>query len=100
MEWTSSEISKIIKTDEYMLIRISPKTPMNRVHTLAWLIRSPTNVETSMEPDRVELFLRISCFRKGNAVAGGSSGIVTVYECRMLGIINTILLRCINNSFK
>lgn len=53
-----------------------------------------------MEPDIVELFLRMSCLRRGNAVAGGSSGIVTEYECRMLGIINKILLWCINTNFK
>lgn len=53
-----------------------------------------------MEPAIVELFLRMSCLRRGNAVAGGSSGIVTVYECRILGIINKILPRCININFK
>lgn len=53
-----------------------------------------------MEPGIVEFFLRMSCFRRGNAVAGGSSGIVTAYECRMLGIINKTLLRCINTNFK
>lgn len=53
-----------------------------------------------MEPDIVEFFLRMSCFRSGNAVAGGSSGTVTVYECRILDIINKILLWCINTDFK
>lgn len=32
-------------------------------------------------------FLRISCFKKGNAAVGGSSGTVTVYVCRMLGML-------------
>lgn len=55
--------------------------------TLAWLMRSPTNVDTSMERDIVGLFLRISCLMKGKAEAGGSSGTVTVYDCRILGIM-------------
>lgn len=45
--------------------------------TLAWFMRSPTKVDTSTEPDMLP-FLRISCFRNGNAAAGGSSGTVTV----------------------
>lgn len=74
-----NEKHRLVSLKEYMLKLC--------IHTLAWLIRSPTNVETSMEPD-TEFFLLMSCFRKESAVAGGSSGIVTVYECRMLGIIN------------
>lgn len=53
---------------------------------MAWLIISPTKVETSAEPDTLP-FLRISCFRNGKAAAGGSSGTVTVYDCRMLGML-------------
>jgi len=45
---------------------------------------SPTKVDTSTEPDTLPL-LRMSCFRSGKAAAGGSSGTVTVYDCRMLG---------------
>lgn len=55
--------------------------------TFAWLIRSPTNVDTSIERDIVGLFLRISCLIKGKAEAGGSSGTVTVYDCLILGIM-------------
>jgi len=55
--------------------------------TFAWLIRSPTNVDTSIERDIVGLFLRISCLIKGKAEAGGSSGTVTVYDCLILGIV-------------
>lgn len=54
--------------------------------TLAWLMRSPTKVETSAEPDMLP-FLRISCFRNGKAAAGGSSGTLTVYDCRRLGML-------------
>lgn len=43
-------------------------------------------MDTSIEPDMLP-FLRISCFRKGNAAVGGSSGTVTVYDCRMLGML-------------
>lgn len=53
---------------------------------MAWFISSPTKVDTSTEPDMLP-FLRISCFKKGNAAVGGSSGTVTVYVCRMLGML-------------
>lgn len=71
----------------------------SNVLTLAWLMRSPTKVDTSIEPDIVGLLRLRSCLRKGNAAAGGSSGTVTVYDCRMLGIAaiyaaNSIILRC------
>lgn len=54
--------------------------------TFAWLMRSPTKVETSTEPDMLA-FLRISGFRNGKAATGESSGTVTVYDCRMLGMM-------------
>lgn len=50
-------------------------------------MRSPTKVDTSTEPDMLELFRRISCFKNGKAEAGGSSGTVTVYDCLMLGMM-------------
>lgn len=58
--------------------------PEVHILTLAWLISSPTKVDTNTEPDTAEPFRRMSCFRKGKALAGGSSGMVTVYDCRML----------------
>lgn len=48
--------------------------------TFAWLIRSPTNVDTSMERDTDALFLRASALLKGKTEVGGSSGTVTVYD--------------------
>ena len=54
--------------------------------TFAWLMRSPTKVETSTEPDMLA-FLRISCLRNGKAAAGGSSGTVTVYCRRLSGTV-------------
>lgn len=51
-------------------------------------MRSPKKVDTSTDPDTLELFFRISCFRNGKAVTGGSSGTVTEYDCRMLGILS------------
>lgn len=51
-------------------------------------MRRPTKVDTSTEPDMLP-FRRISCFRNGKAAAGGSSGTVTVYDCRMLGMLLT-----------
>lgn len=50
-------------------------------------MRSPTKVDTSTEPDMLELFRRISCFKNGKAEPGGSSGTVTVYDCLMLGML-------------
>ena len=50
-------------------------------------MRSPTKVDTSTEPDMLELFRRISCFKNGKTEAGGSSGTVTVYDCLMLGMM-------------
>lgn len=50
-------------------------------------MRSPTKVDTSTEPDMLEFFRRISCFKNGKAEAGGSSGTVTVYDCLMLGML-------------
>lgn len=57
--------------------------------TFAWLIRSPTNVDTSMERDTDALFLRASALLKGKTDAGGSSGTVTVYDWRRLGMVTT-----------
>lgn len=51
-------------------------------------MRRPTKVDTSTEPDMLP-FRRISCLRNGKAAAGGSSGTVTVYDCRMLGMLLT-----------
>ncbi|KAJ7990286.1 hypothetical protein DPEC_G00298740 [Dallia pectoralis] len=48
--------------------------------------RSPTKVDTSTDPDMVDVFRRISCFKNGKAEAGNSSDTVTVYDCRMLGM--------------
>lgn len=45
-------------------------------------------MDTSTEPDMLP-FRRISCLRNGKAAAGGSSGTVTVYDCRMLGMLTT-----------
>lgn len=45
-------------------------------------------MDTSTEPDMLP-FRRISCLRNGKAAAGGSSGTVTVYDCRMLGMLST-----------
>lgn len=55
--------------------------------TLAWLMRRPTNVDTSIDRDMVGLFLRRSGLMKGKTDAGGSSGTVTVYDCLILGIL-------------
>lgn len=44
-------------------------------------------MDTNIERDIGGLFLRRSVFRKGYAVTGGSSGTVTVYDCRILGMM-------------
>jgi len=44
----------------------------------------PMNVDTSLERDNDGLFRRTSGFSKGKAA--GSSGTVTVYECRRDGM--------------
>lgn len=52
--------------------------------TLAWLMIRPMNVDTSLDRDNDGLFRCSSCLSRGKAV--GSSGTVTVYECRRLGM--------------
>lgn len=53
--------------------------------TLALLSRSPTKLESSREGERGERD-RSSLARAGKAAARESSGRVTVYEVRMLGV--------------
>lgn len=59
--------------------------------TLAWLMISPMNVDTSMDRDNGGLLRRRSALSTGKAA--GSSGTVTVYECRrdgMAALLNTV----------
>lgn len=51
---------------------------------MAWLMISPMNVDTSLDRDSDGLFRRSSGLSEGNAA--GSSGTVTVYECRRDGM--------------
>lgn len=62
--------------------------------TLAWLMIRPMNVDTSLDRDNDGLFRRRSGLSKGKTV--GSSGTVTVYECRREGM--AVLLNVVRHQ--
>ncbi len=57
--------------------------------TLAWLMIRPMNVDTSLDRDNDGLFRRRSGLSKEKAA--GSSGTVTVYECRRDGMVLNVV---------